>query len=316
MTQKIDIKIEVEKGSAGERLDKYLASKDIGLSRAQIQRLINAGHIKIYGIDTVTPAMKIRAGHIIGISIPPPEKISIKPLPIPIEIIYEDSSIMVINKPAGLVVHPGAGREEETLVHALMHHCHDLSGIGGKIRPGIVHRLDKDTSGLMVIAKNDSSHLALSNEFKAGLIKKNYIAIVAGKMRDKAGRIDLPIGRHPLDRKKMSVVTKGGKYALTEWMLRDSLPGASILSINIHTGRTHQIRVHMAHLRHPILGDSVYGGPVILKMAENSVVIHRQMLHASSLKLQHPVTGKEMEWRSDIPDDMASVIQKLKGMAS
>lgn len=259
--------------------------------------------------------MKVKAGHIIEISIPPPEKISIEPLPIPIEIIYEDSSIMVINKPAGLVVHPGAGREEKTLVHALMHHCHDLSGIGGRIRPGIVHRLDKDTSGLMVIAKNDSSHWALADAFKAGLIKKNYTAIVSGKMRDKAGRIDLPIGRHPVDRKRMSVVTRAGKCAVTEWMLKDSLPGASILSINIHTGRTHQIRVHMAHLRHPILGDNVYGGPVILKIAESVIAVPRQMLHASRLKLRHPATGKEMEWLSDIPDDMARIIQELRGIA-
>lgn len=257
--------------------------------------------------------MKVKAGHIIEVSIPPPEKISIKPLPIPIEIIYEDASIMVINKPAGLVVHPGAGRENETLVHALMHHCHDLSGIGGKIRPGIVHRLDKDTSGLMVIAKDDSSHWALADEFKTGLVKKNYTAIVAGKMRDKAGKIDLPIGRHHIDRKKMSVATKTGKCAITEWMLKESLQGASLLSIQIHTGRTHQIRVHMAHLRHPILGDSLYGGPLTLKTADGTVTVPRQMLHASRLKIRHPVTGREMEWCSEIPDDMAQILQKLKG---
>ncbi|MGB9711802.1 MAG: RluA family pseudouridine synthase [Dissulfurimicrobium sp.] len=310
-----DFEIKVEKGSEGERLDKYLASKDIGLSRTRIQRLIETGRIKIRGTDNASPSMRLKAGFIIDISIPPSEDILIEPLPIPIEILYEDNSIIVINKPAGIVVHPGAGKEKETLVHALMHHCRDLSGIGGKIRPGIVHRLDKDTSGLMVAAKNDQSHWALIEQFKAGLIKKTYMAIVHGKIREETGTIDLPIGRHPRERKKMSVFTKNGRRAVTIWTLEKSLPGASLLSVDIRTGRTHQIRVHMAHIGHPLLGDCLYGGRLTLKAAGRSITIPRQMLHSSRLGLIHPATKKEMEWTSGIPEDMIRVIEALNGMA-
>lgn len=311
----IGLEIKIDGAAAGERLDKYIALQHPSISRSQIQRLIATGHIKIKGIDRITPGLKIKAGHLIEISIPPPEPISIEPSPIPIHIVYEDSYMLVIEKPPGLVVHPGAGREEKTLVHALLHHCKDLSGIGGKIRPGIVHRLDKDTSGLMVAAKNDLSHDALIEEFKAGLVKKTYTALVLGKMRDKAGWIDLPIGRHPVDRKKMSVAAKHGKQATTSWRLVETMGAASLLSIDIHTGRTHQIRVHMAHMGHPVIGDTLYGGPAVLKTGRKEPLpVPRQMLHASRLRLKHPVTGEDMEWLSDPPDDMADVINGCRAL--
>lgn len=305
----IGLELKVDIDAAGERLDKYIVLQYPDISRSQIQRLIATGHIRINGIEQPTPGLKVKAGHLIKISIPPPEPISIEPSPIPIHILYEDSCILVIEKPPGLVVHPGAGREEKTLVHALLHHCKDLSGIGGKIRPGIVHRLDKDTSGLMVAAKSDLGHDALIKEFKAGLVKKTYTALVLGKMRDKSGRINLPIGRHPIDRKKMSVAAKNGKQAVTEWRMEETIGAVSLLSIDIHTGRTHQIRVHMAHMGHPIIGDSLYGGPAVLKIGRKEPLpVPRQMLHASRLRLKHPITGQDMEWASDPPDDMADVI--------
>lgn len=309
----IELEIEVMAEAAGERLDRYLTSKNTGISRSHIQRLIITGHITINGIDEITPSLKVKTGHLIKISIPHPESISIEPVPIPIKIVYEDSYILVIEKPPGLVVHPGAGREEKTLVHALLHHCQDLSGIGGKIRPGIVHRLDKDTSGLMVVAKSDISHDALIREFKAGLVKKTYTALVLRRMRDQAGRIELSIGRHPVDRKKMSVVTRTGKHAVTEWRVKKELAATSLLSIDIHTGRTHQIRVHMAHIGHPVVGDSLYGGPSILRIGRREPLsIPRQMLHASRLRLKHPVTGEDMEWASDLPEDMTDVIRRCE----
>ena len=308
------MQIEVSNNDAGKRLDKFLASKDLGLSRSGIQRLIRDGHIKVKGYDKTLPRSKIQVGDSIDVRIPPPKPLVIKAIPIPLTIIYEDSHLLVLEKPAGLVVHPGAGNEDYTLVHGLLWHCKDLSGIGGYLRPGIVHRLDKDTSGLLVVAKDDKTHLGLAEQFKTGTIKKTYLALVRGHFPDRSGRLDAAIGRHPVNRKKMSIRSRNGKAALTEWQVLEELRGASLMSVRIHTGRTHQIRVHMSSMGHPVLGDSLYGGPAEFSLDHTFIPIPRQMLHASKLQLIHPITGEEKKWESQLPEDMSLVLDSLRSL--
>ena len=210
-----------------------------------------------------------------------------------------------------MVVHPGAGHETGTIVHALLHHCRDLSGIGGKLRPGIVHRLDKDTSGLIIVAKNDMAHHSLARQFSRRKITKRYITVVAGRMNDLGGIVKSPVGRHPVHRKKMAAGIKHGKSALTRWTLRQKLAGASLLDVRIFTGRTHQIRVHMASLNHPVLGDTLYGGPSTMQRRGGKLDITRQMLHAAELAIMHPATGENMSWHAPVPSDMAQIIRAL-----
>lgn len=306
--------IKVNDDSAGKRLDKFLASKDLGLSRSQIQNLIQSGHIKVRGHAGTSSSLRIQAGDGIDIHIPALKPLSVEPLPIPLEIVYEDSHLLVLEKPAGLVVHPGAGDEDYTLVHGLLYHCRNLSGIGGYLRPGIVHRLDKNTSGLMIVAKNDEAHRQLVEKFKAGEIDKTYLALVYGRLKDMSGRLDLAIGRHPVDRKKMSTRSGRGRSAITEWRVVEELRGASLLSLKIYTGRTHQIRVHMSSLGHPVLGDSLYRGPVKFRLGNTVITIRRQMLHAACLQFAHPITGEKMKWESRLPEDMTSVLEGLRGL--
>ncbi len=306
------MQIEVTSRDAGKRLDKFLASRDLGLSRSRIQRLIRDGNIKVKGHDNTPPHFRIQSGDSIDIQIPAPRPLTIKPVPVPLTIIYEDRHLLVVEKPAGLVVHPGAGMEDYTLVHGLLWHCKDLSGIGGYLRPGIVHRLDKDTSGLLVVAKDDKTHLGLAEQFKQRTIKKTYLALVLGHLPDKTGRLDAAIGRHPVNRKKMSIRSRNGKAALTEWQVLEELRGASLLSVKIHTGRTHQIRVHMSSIGHPVLGDSLYGGPTEFRLDHTVISIPRQMLHANTLQFIHPITGKEKKWESPMPEDMAFVLDRLR----
>jgi 23S rRNA pseudouridine1911/1915/1917 synthase len=306
------LQIEVTSRDAGKRLDKFLASKGIGLSRSRIQGLIGDGYIKIEGRDKILSHLRVQPGDIIDVHVPAPIPLAIRPVPIPLTIIYEDRHLLVVEKPAGLVVHPGAGMEDHTLVHGLLWHCKDLSGIGGYLRPGIVHRLDKDTSGLLVVAKDDETHLGLAEQFKTGTIKKTYLALVRGHLPDRTGRLDAAIGRHPVNRKKMSIRSRNGRPALTDWQVLEELCGADLLAVEIHTGRTHQIRVHMSSIGHPVLGDSLYGGPTRLRCDRAIISIPRQMLHATRLQFIHPVTGEEKAYESPLPEDMSLVLDRLR----
>lgn len=262
------------------------------------------------GLPVATRSHKVKVGDIIELQIPPPISLKIEPVFMEIDILYEDEHIAVINKPAGLVVHPGAGQEANTLVHGLLHHCTDLSGIGGAIRPGIVHRLDKDTSGIMVVAKNDLSHNTLMTQFKERGVQKTYLALIKGEIKDLSGIIQTQLGRHSIHRKKMAVVTNG-KHAVTEWKRLRHNQTASLVSVQLHTGRTHQIRVHMAHIGHPLLGDSLYGGPMTIHINEKEIKVARHALHSYRLRILHPVSQQPMEWTVEPPEDMRELIRIL-----
>jgi len=302
------------------RLDRFLASKPIGISRARIQDLIREGKVLV-GDAAVKASRRLRPGDIISIEIPPSSAWKIEPEPVPFEVLYEDGFLIVINKPAGIVVHPGAGHWKGTLVQGVMDHCKGLSGIGGVERPGVVHRLDKDTSGVMIMAKDDKTHLALSAQFKAGQVRKNYLAVVHGKMPSDAGTINLPIGRNPLRRKEMTVVGEGGRNAVTLWRrVRDFLCGFSLLSVRLKTGRTHQIRVHLGHQGHPIVGDAVYG---YRRSQEASLDgwrkgllprVSRQMLHSHILCIRHPEEERDMEFVAPVPEDMKAFLTALEDL--
>lgn len=296
--------------SHGERLDRYLHSVCPTLSRSRIQDLIRTGQVTINNLIVLDCSQKVRSNDRISVHIPPPIELELKPVAMDLAILYEDEHIVVINKPAGLTVHPGAGKENNTLVHGLLHHCTDLSGIGGAVRPGIVHRLDKDTSGIMIIAKNDSSHNALMAQFKERIVQKTYLALVKGPLKDLSGIIQTQLGRHPVHRKRMAVVANG-KLAVTEWKRLKYNQTASMVSIRLHTGRTHQIRVHMAHIGHPLLGDSLYGGPVTLHINGQDIKIPRQMLHSHRLRIIHPISHEPMEWTSEPPQDMRELMEIL-----
>ena len=257
------------------------------------------------------------------ISVPPPSAVTLVPQEVNFSVIYEDKSLIVVSKPAGVVVHPAPGHSEGTLVHGLLKHCRDLSGIGGELRPGIVHRLDKDTSGLMVAAKNDNAHLSLARQFKSGAVKKEYAAIVHGRMKTHTGEVNLPVGRHPVKRKKMAVVSKGGRHAITIWRKVEEFDaGFSFLSILLKTGRTHQIRVHMSHIGHPLAGDLIYGhGPNWWKRncpvgKRFSCQVQRQMLHSFRLAFTHPENDRFMEFESALPRDMVELLDALRTGAS
>jgi 23S rRNA pseudouridine1911/1915/1917 synthase len=275
------------------RIDSFLSAKNLDLTRSRIQALIRDGHIKVNN-SYVKTSYRLRAGDSIELILPPSQPYQLNPEPINLSIVYEDSSIIILDKPPGLVIHPAPGHKEGTLVHGLLHYCDDLSGIGGLMRPGIVHRLDKDTSGLLVVAKNDIAHNFLSNQFKNGLIKKRYFALVHGIPDRNEGRIDLPISRNPVKRKEMTISSKG-KRAITEWRVEKTLSDRfALLSVIIKTGRTHQIRVHMSHIGHPVIGDPVYGYKNSWWKKNNIPVdviqdlIKRQMLHSAYLAFTPP----------------------------
>ncbi len=310
----------VPEGGKEERLDLLLCSRSTGLSRSRIQTLIRDGNVKVNTLPS-KPSHKVKPGDEVRIVIPGIIPQALEPEEIEFQVLYEDPSIIVLNKPPGLVVHPAPGHNRGTLVHGLLHHCEDLSGIGGVSRPGIVHRLDKDTSGLMVVAKNDKAHLSLSGQFKRGEVKKTYIALVHGRIEGRKGEIDLPIGRHPKKRKEMSIAVTGGRRALTLWRKIDELEsGFSLLEVFIKTGRTHQIRVHFSHLGHPVVGDPVYGygSRWWKKLAGTAngapVTVRRQMLHSQRLGFIHPVKGSYLEFEAPIPDDMHFAMTALRGL--
>jgi 23S rRNA pseudouridine1911/1915/1917 synthase len=278
--------------SAGERLDRFLASAVPALSRSRIQRLITEGHITRNGAATKA-SVRLRAGDHVVVAEPAPRATETRPEAIALAILHEDADLLVIDKAPGMVVHPAAGNWEGTLVNALLHHCRDLSGIGGERRPGIVHRLDKDTSGCLVVAKNDFAHERLAAQFAGRDVTKIYLALAAGKFARASGTIDAAIARHPVQRKKMTVVA-GGRAARTSWRVLREIGAATLVECTLHTGRTHQIRVHLKHLGHPLLGDAVYG---------KRAGFPRQMLHAWKLGFTHPRTGAAMNFVSPIPHD-------------
>jgi 23S rRNA pseudouridine1911/1915/1917 synthase len=291
----------VPKGGTRLRLDRFLAERLSEYSRSRIQHLIRGGFVRLNGART-RPRQLVRDGDKIELVEPPLEKIEARPEPMPLEILFEDDDLIVINKPAGLTVHPGAGHREHTLVNALLSHCAMLSGIGGKERPGIVHRLDKETSGCLVVAKNDAAHRELSKQFAERTAEKIYLALVAGKLRKAAGVIEEKIGRHPVHRQRMRVTSLRGRAAKTEYRVIRSGDQASLIQCWLHTGRTHQIRVHLHHLGHPILGDKVYAP----RLAKD---FPRQMLHAWKLGFRHPGTGAWKNFEAPLPDDFAAAIK-------
>ena len=290
------------KDDARLRLDRFLARELPGYSRSRIQQLIRAGFVRLNGA-TSRPRHLVRGGDKIDLTAPPLEKIDNQPESIPLDILFEDNDLIVINKPAGLVVHPGAGHREHTLVNALLSHCTSLSGIGGKERPGIVHRLDKDTSGCLVVAKNDTAHRELSRQFAERTVEKVYLALVAGKLRKQSGAIEEKIGRHPVDRQRMSVGSPRGRAAKTEYRVVRSTATASLVECRLHSGRTHQIRVHLHHIGHPVLGDKVYAS----RLAKD---FPRQMLHAWKLGFRHPSTGDWKNFEAPLPSDFATALKR------
>ncbi len=299
------------------RLDTVIATRFSALSRSYAGRLIRAGHVTVNGLAKKSGYVT-RCGDVIRADIPPPQPITCKPEPIPLSVIYEDADLIVLNKPSGLVVHPAPGHKRGTLVNGLLYHCQDLKGIGGELRPGIVHRLDKDTSGTMVAAKNDMAHAGLSLQFKKRQVQKQYQALVCGAMKESTGVIRLPIGRHPTDRKKMSTKSRRSRPTETRWKVKETFFGATLLEVELKTGRTHQVRVHFSATGHPVVGDAKYGGKKKWKDLVSQEIrdilksVPRQMLHAWRLRFEHPRTGESMGFESPLPEDMASVIESLK----
>ena len=289
----------------GKRLDVYIASKDEETTRSSAQRQIEQGNVVVNGKVITKVSYKVTEGDDIKIEEQEPVEIELKAQDIPIDIIYEDKDIIVVNKPKGMVVHPANGNSDGTLVNAIMAICKDsLSGIGGEIRPGIVHRLDKDTSGLLIVAKNDMAHVNMSEQIKRHEVKKTYIALVRGVVKENEATIDMPIGRSNSDRKKMAV-TKNGKNAVTHIKVLKRYDKYTLLEINIETGRTHQIRVHLSHIGYPVIGDYIYSN------GKNEFGIVGQCLHAKSLEFKHPITGKDMKLEAPLPEYFEKVLQEL-----
>ena len=295
----------VTAGESPQRLDRCLWTKLHGPSRAKIQRWIGSGKVFVNG-EPRRAAHKVRPGDRIRIAIPPPEPTALRAEAIPLYILYEDDHLLVVNKPAGLVVHPAPGHRRGTLVNALLHHCGALKEIGGRERPGLVHRLDKDTSGVLVVAKTELAHRALIAQFKAHTIERRYLALVAGRVVRRQGEIALAIGRDRLHRKKFSVRTARPKASATQYRVLEQFADAALVEVTPLTGRTHQIRVHFAAIHHPVLGDALYGRA--RRAADAGPPIARQMLHAQSLGVVHPATGQFMRWDAPPPDDMAAAI--------
>jgi len=300
-----------------QRLDHFVCSELAGETRAAVQRLIEAGNITVDG-KTVRPSLKLKGGERITVDIPPPIPAEPQPEAIPLEVLYEDHDLIVINKPAGMVVHPGAGTSSGTLVNALLAHCTDLSGIGGELRPGIVHRLDKGTSGVMVAAKNDRAHQGLSAQFGVHSVKRIYQALVYGTPKEDTGKIEGLIGRHPTERLRQSGKAKSGKHAITRWKVKERYNRISLLELRLETGRTHQIRVHLTEAGLPLLGDPLYpDGGRINNLPDTQLRgmisrLGRQALHARTLGFIHPTTEEYLEFTTEMPEDMAALVAYLQ----
>lgn len=288
--------------NVGTRLDIFLAEKNPGLTRSYLQKLISEGMVKINGILS-KPGYHLKLGDEIVLDVPGPRELEVAPQPIPLDIYLEDSDVAVINKPRGMVTHPSHGNYMDTLVNALLYHCRDLSGINGVLRPGIVHRLDKDTSGLLMVAKNDIAHRELARQLKERLVTRRYIALVHGSFKEKSGTIDAPIGRHPKDRQRMAVVA-GGRRSVTHYQIEQEYDKFTLLLIRLETGRTHQIRAHMAYLGHPLVGDTKYAP------GRNHFGLQGQFLHAAILGFHHPRTKEYLELKAPLPSELIGFIQR------
>lgn len=313
----------VPESDGGRRLDLFLAARNPDLSRSQIKRAAEEGRVMV-NHASAKAGLCLKPGDIVLLEREPPRAWNVEAEDIPLSVLFEDESIIVIDKPPGIVVHPGAGNIRGTLVNALLHHCRDLSGIGGVLRPGVVHRLDKDTSGVMVVAKTDAAHQALAAQFKARAVMKRYSAVVVGSMPAEEGIIDAPIGRHRRDRKKMTTGVKEGREAVTKWKVVKDYGGvASLLDVEIETGRTHQIRVHLNSVKRPVLGDREYGGlatslPERIRKGpagEALKAMNRQALHAAALGFHHPQSGRYLEFTAPLPEDMARLIGELESLS-
>lgn len=311
-------------GDAGTRLDVYLAGKaEVGATRSHLQRLIKEGLVTVNG-GQEKAGYRLKPGDVIGVSLPDPEPAGLVPEDMPLDIVYEDQDILVINKPRGVVVHPAPGHGRGTLVNAILAHCPDLGAINDVVRPGVVHRLDKDTTGLLVVAKNEEAYRALVQDMKERRITREYLALVHGQPPGQ-GVIDAPVGRHPVHRKRMAVVERGGRRAVTHYKVLERFPagergagagggsghgpGYALIAVVLETGRTHQIRVHMAHIGHPVAGDPTYG------CKQNPLGLPGQALHAFRLALRHPRTGDSMEFEAPLPPDLTAVIERLRAGA-
>ncbi len=302
MTQRHSLTV----ASDGERLDRFLAQRLPGLSRSRLQALIRQGRVTANGLAG-KPSLRLKRGDGVEVVVPPPEPVEMAPEAMPLEVVYQDRDLLVVDKPAGLTVHPGPGHPSHTLVNALLALCTDLSGIGGELRPGIVHRLDKDTSGLMVVAKHDAAHQSLSRQLKERLVQKRYLALVVGTPHPAQGVIEAPVGRDPHHRQRMAVV-EGGRAAVTPYRVQEVLGEYALVEVRPTTGRTHQIRVHMAFLGHPLVGDQVYS-------RRRVPFLERQFLHACFLAFEHPMTGERLEFTSPLPADLAGALAALRAQA-
>ena len=299
------IRLRASEESKNQRLDAFLASSLDGLTRSQATQLIESGEVAVNG-RAVSKSYKLAGGEDVAVTLPEPEPVEAVPQDIPLDVVYEDADVIVVNKPSGMVVHPAPGHPDGTLVNALLYHCAGtLSGIGGALRPGIVHRIDRDTSGLIIAAKNDAAHQYLSAQLADHTLARTYECIVVGKLREDRGTVDAPIARHPTDRKRMAVVA-GGREAVTHWEVIARYPGYTHVRCRLETGRTHQIRVHMAYIGHPILGDTVYG-------AKKEVPgLTGQCLHAVGLRFLHPRTHEVMELSCPLPEEFTRMLQKIR----
>jgi 23S rRNA pseudouridine1911/1915/1917 synthase len=313
-----EIRFTVSRNQSGQRLDVFLAQGDAAISRSQVKRVVEEGDVLVNGLAPKV-SQRLKEGDIISLNLKPAKEAVASAQNIPLNIVYEDEAIIVVNKPAGMVVHPAPGNPENTLVNALLFHCQNLSGIGGVARPGIVHRLDKDTSGLIVAAKNDDAHRNLSSQFEKHDVHKIYRALVWGDVKGNSGEIVLPVGRHTTNRKKMSTKSKRGKSALTLWKVRERYGMATLLDVEIKTGRTHQIRVHLSDRGYPVIGDAVYGSATnkmrnianpALKLQLKALT--RQALHAAQLSFIHPLKHERVVFTAAMPEDMAALCELFR----
>ncbi|GBF32976.1 ribosomal large subunit pseudouridine synthase D [Desulfocucumis palustris] len=298
----------VEPGGAGVRLDVFLAGENPDLSRSHVQKLLEDGQVTVNG-GPARASYRVKTGDVIMLTVPPPVEMKVEPEPIPLDIYYEDEDVLVVNKPRGMVVHPAEGNYSGTLVNAVLYHCRDLSGINGVLRPGIVHRLDKDTSGLLMVAKNDVSHVELASQLKDRQVVRRYLALAHGVVKAERGVVDAPIGRDPGDRQRMAVVFRNGKPAVTHYRVKKKYQNHTYMELRLETGRTHQIRVHLSYIGHPVVGDPKYGP------ARPHFGLDGQFLHAAVLGFKHPRSGQFIQFESPLPGVLAAVLAELEESA-
>ncbi len=298
---------EVDPGFSDIRIDRFLAEIYPENSRSFFQKLIKSGNVTVNGSPVSKNSVIVQDGDLIGVTVPASVSVDILPEDIPLDILYEDDDVLIVNKPKDMVVHPSAGHYSGTLVNAVMYHCRDhLSGINGEIRPGIVHRIDKDTTGALIICKNDSAHQKIAAQIKEHSVTRRYLGVITGHLKDDTGVVDAPIGRHPTNRKKMAVNPQNGRRAVTHYKVLEEYPGYSLVQFELETGRTHQVRVHMAHLGHPLLGDEVYG------FASSKFRLQGQVLHAQTIGFIHPTTGEYMEFSAELPEYFTKLLEVLR----